>query len=41
MAKDDRAAARDHLALAAEHFSDTLPADHRWRKAVAALSTTL
>jgi tetratricopeptide (TPR) repeat protein len=41
MAKDDRAAARDHLALAAKHFSDTLPADHRWRKAVAALSTTL
>jgi hypothetical protein len=41
LAEDDRAEARNHLALAAAQFADTLDADHRWRKAVETLSAKL
>jgi hypothetical protein len=37
----DQTAARAHLASAAKQFSDTLHAEHRWRKAVESLSAKL
>jgi serine/threonine protein kinase len=41
LAEHDRTAARDHLALAGKHFSDTLHSDHHWRRDVEALSAKL
>ena len=41
LAQHDGVTARNHLTLASKHFSDTLQADHRWRKEVQALSEKL